>query len=425
MGWNSFDSYGLHLDEQAALDNLEFFASRLAPHGYQYFVIDGGWYNEYELIPGTLLPRRKEAIDRHLDSDGHYLPSATYFPHGLAPIIERCHELGLRFGLHIMRGIPRKAVALDLPIGGTPYTARDVADTADVCEWSECNYGINIAHPGGQAYYDGWIGLLASWGVDFIKADDITGFPAEIEALSTAIERSGRPILLSLSPGAVTDPRHVEMYRRADTVRITADIWDSREDLDRAFAAWRVWQDIGGDGLWPDLDMLCLGHLLVRFGNPADNGEQAYEHGRGRERMCLLTPEQQRTFITMRALAASPLFMGGDLPSSDKFTYALLANPHVLECNQNGVVGRLSLERDGMDVWTSPSRDGWGGWFGVFNRTKQPQSISLGVGDIGLAQDATRLYDAWTANDLGPHGLGDCLVAELASDDVLFARYDY
>ncbi|MDX1285004.1 MAG: alpha-galactosidase, partial [Draconibacterium sp.] len=141
MGWNSFDSYGVYLHEEAAMVNLEAFAEKLKPFGYEYYVIDAGWFGEFKLRPGTIYPAEKHAEKMNFNEYGLLQPSETYFPNGLQPIIDRCHELGLKFGLHLMRGIPREVVKLNLPVEGTNYHASDIADTTSICVWNPQNYG--------------------------------------------------------------------------------------------------------------------------------------------------------------------------------------------------------------------------------------------------------------------------------------------
>ena len=73
---------------------------------------------------------------------------------------------------------------------------RKSANTASVCNWNADMYGLNMSKPGAQAYYDSIVQLYASWGVDFIKADDMARpyHTDEIAALHQAILKSGRPI---------------------------------------------------------------------------------------------------------------------------------------------------------------------------------------------------------------------------------------
>lgn len=430
LGWNSFDCYGCAATMRDLLPNLEALAARLQPSGYEYFVVDNGWFAEYDIAPGERYPRETHATAVRLDPYGRYLPSTHSFPEGLQPLIDRTHALGLKFGLHLMRGIPRQAVELNLPVYGTPYRARDIADTSSVCRWCPYNYGVDMGKPGAQAFYDALVGLLAGWGVDLIKADDITGYPDEIVALADAITRCGRPIVLSLSPGGDTDRQHLATYRRANLLRTTRDIWDNRLSLDRAFAAWRAWQDVGGDGFWPDLDMIPFGHLVVwrpRATAPPDLGdaESAALSGKGYERMSQLTRDQQYTFITMRALAASPLFMGGDLPTTDDFSFALLTNPAMLACNQNGVAGRLVHDAAGVEVWRTPERGaGASGWLGIFNRTQERRTVALTGADLGLPTGQPRLRDIWRDRDLGAPAPHESLRLDIGPDGVAFCRYE-
>lgn len=428
LGWNSFDAYGCAATERMLLLNLDVMAARLKPAGYEYFIVDNGWFAEYTIPPGQEYPTEKHAAEVNLDAYGRLQPSHRAFPRGLQPLIERTHGLGLKFGLHLMRGIPRQAVRLNLPILGTPLRAQDVADTSSICAWCPYNYGVDMRKPGAQAFYDSLIHMLAGWGVDFIKADDITAYPDEISAMARAIARAGRPIVLSLSPGGAVDKRYLAAYQQANMLRTTKDIWDNRVSLERAFAAWRNWADVGGDGFWPDLDMLPFGHLMVwrpRTGPAAISDEaSAALAGQGFARTCQLTVPQQQTFITMRALAASPLFMGGDLPTSAETAFALITNREMLACNQNGVVGRLVGHRAGCEIWQTPDRRRAGqGWLGVFNREQWPRGVALAAADLGLPSGRWRLRDIWHDRDLGELDTRDRLRADIAPDGVLFCRY--
>ena len=281
MGWNSFDSYGVYLHEQAAFDNLEAMAEKLKPHGYEYFVIDNGWFGEYALQEGTIFPAEKHAHDVRIDGFGYFLPSKVYFPNGLKPIAERCHALGLKFGVHLMRGIPRKAYELDLPIEGTSYTARDIAvtDLKENCVWCEYCYAVDMSHPGGQAWYDGLIRHVAEMGVDMIKYDDIVPHPDEVEAVAKAIAKLEKPMLLSLSPGGQVDPEALDFFRMANMLRVTKDVWDEQADIDACFLAWRKWQGKERSGFWIDMDMIPFGELQLMSPPSADVSKTVFDKG--------------------------------------------------------------------------------------------------------------------------------------------------
>jgi len=422
MGWNSFDSYGVYLHEKAAYANLEAMAKKLKPYGYTFFVIDNGWFGEYKLQPGTLYAAEKHAHDIHINEYGYFLPSKVYFPHGLKPIANRCHELGLKFGVHLMRGIPRKAYKLNLPIKGTPYTARDIActDPKKNCKWCTYCYGINMTKPGAQEWYDGLIQHIADMGVDFIKYDDIVPYPEEVEAVAKAIRKTGKPIVLSLSPGGSVDPDAIEIFKLANMLRVTHDVWDEQKYIDECFNAWRKWQGKSEPGFWIDMDMIPFGQLQLMSPPSRDKKKSVMSKGdialagKGVRRWCQLTKPQMKTFITMRALAVSPLMIGGDLPTLDNFSLALITNREMLACNQNGMMGSLQYNRNGLETWKTEKRGASGeGWIGIFNRTGEKTTFVLTPEIAGLDGTDYRLHDIWSDSDkafgrtvtLNPHGV--------------------
>lgn len=427
LGWNSFDSFGCYLYEEAAFANLEAFAKKLKPHGYEYFVVDGGWYGEYELQAGTRFPAEKHASDVRYNEFGHYLPSKTYFPNGLEALKNRTHELGLKFGVHLMRGVPRKAYEENLQIKGTNVRVRDIAITAKEqnCGWCKYNYMVDMTKPGAQEWYDGLIQHIADMGVDIIKYDDITGYPAEVEAVANAIKKTGKPIVLSLSHGGESKEEHMPAYEQANMLRITADVWDEERHLAKCFTAWKRWQPVWAASaernLWMDLDMIPFGQLQLmnppgKKGDVMSKGDVALA-GKGTTRWCQLDKAGMRTFITMRALAASPLMMGGDLPTLDDYSLKLTTDPDMLACNQNGIMGHLVHDADGLEIWRTPKQgDDSKGWVGVFNRSKRATKVVLDAAQMGLKPKAS-LYDVWGAKAVA---FGDHV--ELEPNDVLFLR---
>ena len=171
----------------------------------------------------------------------------------------------------MMRGIPRLAVDNSLPVKGTPYTAQEVADLSHVCKWNPDNYGLNHNHSGAQAWYDEQLDLFASWGLDFLKVDDMqTPFhSAEIAAYHNAIAKAeakyGRSISLSLSPGGWVSTGYAEFLRdSAQMWRISDDLWDRWEDIYQQFPRLARWAPFQTTGHWADADMLPLGHIGLR-----------------------------------------------------------------------------------------------------------------------------------------------------------------
>jgi alpha-galactosidase len=404
MGWNSFDSYGVYLHEAAAYANLEAMAVKLKPHGYEFFVIDNGWFGEYTLQEGTIFPAEKHAHDVHINEFGHFQPSEVYFPNGLKPIADRTHELGLKFGVHLMRGIPRKAYEQNLPIKGTDYTARDIANTAaeENCTWCTYCYGVDLSKPGAQEWYDGLIQHIADMGVDMIKYDDIVQHPDEVEAVAKAIAKTGKPILLSLSPGkdASQSEEAVRSFMMGNMLRVTGDVWDNQRGINHGFAAWRKWAGYSKPGFWIDLDMIPFGNLMLMT-PPRKDGAKKQKAvrlaGVGSRRVSGFSKPQMFTFITMRALSASPLMMGGDLPTLDAFSLSLITNPEMLACNQNGVMGSLMFEEGGLETWKVEKKGAKGeGWIGVFNRTSRKKEFKIIPEILGLDGSGYTLADVWS-----------------------------
>jgi len=426
MGWNSFDCYGCAANERVLKENLEVFAEKLKPFGYEYFVVDNGWFGEYEIPPGEEFPLAKHAAEVRIDEYGRYLPSKVSFPNGLKPIIDRAHKLGVKFGVHMMRGVSRKAVKLNLPIKGTSHRAAEVANTSDTCKWCHYNYGVDMDKPGAQQFYNSVLEKLAEMRVDFVKYDDIVHQPREIEAVAKAIEHCGRQVVFSISPGRLADVANMNIYKKADMLRITADVWDRREDLEKGFVRWEQMQSYGGDGFWLDLDMIPFGHLAVwnprRPGVTNDKPGQELLGGKGFERMDNFAVEQKQTFMAQRALAASPLFMGGDLPTTDELSFKLITNREMLACNRNGVVGKLIYRQDGLDVWKTPHKTKPDhGWVGIFNRSESAGNFRLKKRNLGLIEGLSyEFYDIWRGRAVKDRGEFDF---RIGADGVVFLRY--
>lgn len=409
MGWNSWISYAGTINESQCLENIDVMVRKLKSSGYEYFVIDGGWY---------LFPGREAALDEW----GRQVPAKEKFPEGFSRVAAYAHRHGLKFGIHMMRGIPRLAVERNTPVKGTDYAAGDIADVTDTCRWSSQMYGVDMSRPGAQEYYDSVLEQLASWGVDFIKYDDIAMKPLEIEAVAKAIRNTGRDIRLSLSPGDVINEAFIESYNKADMLRITRDIWDEQRDIDICFERWERMQDYDQIGFHLDLDMIPFGHINLPF--PISGGKP--NSTRGFERLDKFTPAQKNTFMTQRAMAASPLFMGGALPTTPEEDFRRITNPDMLECNQNGVCGKL-LRRirkfpGFIDVWKTKDRtEADEGWIGIFNRGNEHVHFKCRLKSLGLDKDKEyALYDIWRRMEVE---CGRVLEFDIEAGDVVFLHY--
>lgn len=422
LGWNSYDSYGLDINEEYTKKNLDAFIAKLKPSGYEYFVLDAGWFQHYDLKPGEEWATDGDKSHLRIDEYARFIPSEVLFPNGFKEITDHAHNHNVKFGLHVMRGIPREAVKKNLAIKGTKYRAQDIADTTDICSWSSLMYGVDMDKPGAQEYYNSVVELLAGWGVDFIKYDDIVHKPREIEAVLIAIENSGRDIILSISPGKEINPEYVDTYSKTDMVRISGDIWDFQEDIDISFERWDSIIPYAGQGFWLDLDMIPFGHIRIDY----PRTHNLLKSNRGYERMDYFTTAQKETFMTQRAMAASPLFMGGALTTSPASVFEIITNPDMLECNQNGVAGELHMRidtyADKIDVWKTEKKDTEGaGWLGIFNRNPYWDFIKMQKSEIGLDETADyHLYDIWRKQIIEDK---DAFVFEIPPNGVIFIKY--
>lgn len=375
MGWNSWDSYGTTVIEAEVLANARFMAEHLLPHGWDTVVVDIDWSDPTARSHGY-----NADAPLAMDAWGRLQPDVARFPSsvdgaGFGPLADAVHALGLRFGIHTMRGIPRRAVAQATPIlgtAGTDGTAADVADATNVCEWNPDMLGLNHAHPAAQAYYDSTLALYASWGVDFIKCDDML-WPyqaRDIEAYALAIERSGRTIELSLSPGRDLSLTRLDHLRKHATMwRICDDLWDRWEDVEANFARFARWAPHAGSHGWPDGDMLPLGRIGLR----AERGEP---------RDSLLTPAERRTLMTLWCVARSPLMVGGDLPTSSPETIALLTNPGVLALLRT-TASREVFREPPLVLWSAQGHDG-AAYVAAFNTGEAPLAVALDAGNVDL-----------------------------------------
>ena len=393
MGWNSWDSYGTAVREEQVKANADAMARELSRFGWQYIVVDIQWY---EPSAGGHEYRAGAALT--MDEYGRLLPAPNRFPSaargaGFKKLAAYVHAEGLNFGIHIMRGIPRQAVELNLPILGTSYRAADIADRVNVCEWNPDMYGVDMSKPGAQAYYDSIVALYADWGVDFIKADDMSRPYAlrapEVHALRSAIRKSGASILLSLSPGPAPISEAADLRDNAQLWRISDDFWDDWKLLKKQFDYTRDWAPyIAKDDTWPDADMLPLGKLRITDEN-------------GAPQQTRFTSDEQQTMMTLWSMFRSPLIFGGDLPSADPATLALLTNREVLEIDQNSSGNRQVLERGNIRVWTAAAAGGTDEYAAAFNLGDVAETMHLSWTDVGIGIADPTARDLWQHKNLG------------------------
>jgi len=397
MGWNSWDCYGPTVTETEVKANADYMAAHLKQYGWNYIVVDIRWYVGNDKAHGY----NENNANLSIDGFGRFTPAINRFPSaadgkGFKSLADYIHSKGLKFGIHIMRGIPVEAVKRNLPILGSMATARDIYSDSIQCSWLKDMYTILADKEGAQAYYNSIVQLYAAWGVDFIKCDDLSRpyHAAEIEMLRKAIDLTGRHIVLSMSPGEtpVANVGHVQYH--ANMWRIVDDFWDNWAELKDHFTVFERWNPYRQNGAWPDGDMLPLGHIGIRA-------------ERGDNRMSLFTKDEQCTLMTLWCIFRSPLMFGGDLSSIDSSTLALITNKVVLRVQQNSKNNKLLFHKNDLIAWTAEDASKKGVFYlAVFNAQDKPategtQNLQVPVllSELGIS-GACIIKDLWTGKVL-------------------------
>lgn len=386
MGWNSWDSYGLSINEGEFKANVNWLHQHLQSFGWQYVVIDAGWYLAHPEDTGA-----QDADQGYVVSpEGLYLPAPNRFPssangQGFKALADSIHSLGLKFGIHIMHGIPREAVYKDMPIAGSTYRASEAADQTDLCQWNAYNFGVKD-NTAGQSYYDAMAKLYSGWGVDFLKVDCISQpYNAhEIHMISAALKKAGRPMVLSLSPGPTPLEEAADVRQSAQMWRISGDMSDSWAKLKRQFGLLGNWAPHVESYHWPDADLLPIGYLGPR---------------RGEGRQSRFSLGETRTLLTLWAIARSPLMLGTNLTLMDGQIKAMVTNPEVIAVDQRSTGNQPVIETPDTVVWTAFEENSR--IIAVFNLRESPTMITESWAALGLNKSRYRVRDLWRREELG------------------------
>lgn len=386
MGWNSWDCFGAAVNEEQVLQNAEYMRDHLKEFGWEYVVVDIEWYqptattHEYEPFSSLVM-----------DEFGRLIPAENRFPsakngEGFAPLAKKIHDMGLKFGIHIMRGLPRMAAHNHLPVWNSTFNIKDIANPNSICAWNPDMYGLKCEEQeeGAYAYYDSIFKLYASWGVDYVKVDDIAReYPhckKEIELISKASRNSGRDMVLSLSPGPapLEQAEHLKTY--ANMWRITDDFWDQWDLLLAMFERAEKWSIHSGPGHWPDADMLPVGSLRQDY----DNGDWTK-----------FTEDEQITMMSLWCMMRAPLIIGAHLPKNDEFTLKLLTNKEVLDIEKSTHCGHQLYRTEEEIAWIAPRRDGKGTYLAIFNISDKKKTVSFSLENYDL-EDVKEIKELWS-----------------------------
>jgi alpha-galactosidase len=392
MGWNSWDCYGPTVVESEVKANADYMAGHLKNFGWEYIVVDIRWYVANDKSGGY---NEKDPV-YNIDKYGRFLPAVNRFPSssygkGFKPLADYIHNKGLKFGIHVMRGVPVIAVRDNLQVLGTDVTARDIYSSDGQCRWLKDMYTVDHTKKGAQEYYNSIMDLYASWGVDFLKIDDLSSpyHAEEIAMIRKAIDRTGRKIVLSTSPGPTPVDEVSDIRQNANMWRTVGDLWDNWPQLKEEFSVLDKWSPYVAAGTWPDGDMLPLGHIGIRA-------------ERGADRMSNLTRDEQYTLMTLFSIFRSPLMFGGNLQDNDDFILSIITNKDVLEVNQQSANGKQLFRDNDLIAWTADNTKSGDKYLALFNVRDSSASAVITVKFQQLGLTGTHsFYDLWTGENLG------------------------
>lgn len=406
MGWNSFDCYCMDVTEEQVKENATYMAKHLKKLGYEYLVIDHGWYFDFGkgLNSNNYLFRNKppQCIDKYgrvIPNVHKYLSAAK--GKGLKPLADYVHGLGLKLGIHIMRGIPWEAVEQNTPIKGTKYHARDIATEAGRCGWYYGFYSVDMSKPGAQEYYNSIAELYKEWGIDFIKADnlDYTGGAAEVEGIAKAIISKGS-IVMSFSPRTPIEAKDM-VKPNAHLWRIDDDMWDDWRYIKNSFEKCRMWQGQSAPNQWADCDMLPLGKLRINGSDGSLGNALGIGWNRTVNEYSRLTTDEKQTLLTLSYIFRSPLMLGGNLPENDSITYRLITNEEALAVNRKSSNNRELRASANEVVWVADDPVSGGKYVALFNiGDTATQQIKIDWNELGIT-GKKNVRDVWRQKDIG------------------------
>ncbi|HEX6180039.1 MAG TPA: glycoside hydrolase family 27 protein [Chitinophagaceae bacterium] len=406
MGWNSWDCFGPTVTEAEVRANADYMAKHLKRFGWEYIVVDIRWYVSNDKAHGY----NEKDPQFNIDEYGRFQPAVNRFPSaaggkGFKPLGDYLHSKKLKFGIHIMRGVPVIAVKQSLPIKGSNATAKDIYSEADQCKWLKDMYTIVPTAAGAQEYYNSIFELYASWGVDFVKVDDLSSpiyFKEEVEMIRKAIDRCGRKMVLSTSPGETPIDAASHVQKNANMWRTVGDFWDNWKQLNEHFEVFVKWNKWRSYGAYPDGDMLPLGRIGIRA-------------ERGNPRMANFTKDEQYTLMSLWCIFKSPLMFGGNLPDNDSFTLSLLTNKNVLDVLNKSTNNAPLFNTDDRAAWIADQQGTNSKYLAVFNKLGTTLTIPISLKELGFS--SCQIIDLWSGVTLGkytgefapsinPHGAG-------------------
>ena len=386
MGWNSYDAFNFSVTEAEFKANVDTIAKKYLQYGWNYAVVDWCW--SFPGMGTQATPNQgwtgtgSVTTKLNMDAYGRPMPDTVRHPSargglGFKPLADYTHSKGLKFGIHLMRGMYRQAYWANLPVLGTSQFAKDVTDTTSKCPWLDHTFGLKTEvvngkpqlTAGAQAYLNSLFQLFASWGVDFIKIDDMVQNRVTPHIYDTtimdgyrkAIDLTGREMVFSSSPGATPIGAGPAIISKLNQWRMADDLWDNWTSVNAMFGLCAQWYPYAGQGHFPDADMIPIGRLSKR----GPNGSTRYSN---------LTRNEQYLVMTLWSIFRSPLIYGGNPAENRTAEDSLLTNADVIAVNQSSSKNR-PLATGNYPIWAADAADTNIKYVALFNTTGSTATV--------------------------------------------------
>lgn len=343
MGWNSWNKFACNVSDELIRGMADAMVkSGMKDAGYQYVVIDDCWQ-----------------VSR--DARGDIVADPQRFPHGIKPLADYVHSLGLKFGIYSDAG-------------------------AKTCQ----NRPAGLGHE----YQDAL--MYASWGVDYLKYDWCNTLPtqdaqASYANIRQALDASGRPIVLSICEWGKHQP-----WLWGEEVG--GNLWRTTDDIQDRWGGKEKWPDGGccSNGVLSILDDQAK---LYPYAGPGHwNDPDMLEVGNGG-----MTTTEYRSHFSLWAILAAPLISGNDLRNMSPEIRDILTNKEVIAVNQDrlGREGRRVWKNGDLEIWSKEMQDGSRA-IALLNRGSSTETIALSWEQVGYPSHlSASVRDLWAHKDLG------------------------
>ena len=343
LGWNSWNAFGLSVNDARVRVAAKQMADKLSAHGWTYINIDDGWEAPQRAADGSIVTNGK-------------------FP-DMKGLTDYVHSLGLRMGIYSSPG-PRTCGGY---LGSYQHEDQDA-----------------------QTY--------ANWGIDYLKYDwcsygeiapaspSLDEYKKPYQVMRASLDKVHRDILFSFCQYGMGDSWNWAAEVGGNSWRTTGDIEDTWASMSQIGFGQDKAAPHAQPGHFNDPDMLVVGK--VGWGDSQHNSR--------------LTPDEQYTHISLWALLSSPLLIGCDMGKLDKFTLNLLTNDGVLAISQDalGKEARQVRKTDNIQIWVKELENGDKA-MGIFNTSDKYQTVTLDAND-DLLKGAMKMRDVWSDRSIIP-----------------------